>query len=200
MADAKDFITPIVTALVTQIGNVTGIFDVLTDPDSPGKILEEGRKVIKLANSWAETSKHLQHAPPGALRDRAQGMADEILKNFAESQVRHAEVRNRRRARLFAVLSYLRLTGATGWAVRACAFFFYLTLFLSIQSMQVSSALINDNTRPVLWTVVAIFWLLSWPRKNFFLVSWPKRPRESPTVRGGEEQSSKANAADSPNN
>jgi hypothetical protein len=162
----KAVLTALGTAVATQVAS---IFEVLTDSNSPRKVLDEGKKTIDLVCAWGKTSEQIQRVPESQLRDNAQERIDQVLRALYEGQARYAELRENRRIKLFRFLGFIRLSGLVGWRRRIAAVLFYIAAVMLIQTIRlilnkepgVSPALIG-----LFGATTALFWLLSWPNKT----------------------------------
>ena len=159
----KAVLISLAPAAIAQINNR---LEILTDPNSPAKLIEEGQKIIQLVDAWAKASEQLQPMPVSPLREMAQEEIDEIIQNLIEHQPRYIAARTIRRNQLFHLLAWLRLYGQRGWIGWLTSFLFYMAVIMTIQSVRLyltSSWGINPGAIAVFATMAIIFWLLSWP-------------------------------------
>jgi hypothetical protein len=162
----KAVLAALATAVVAQFSSV---FEVLTDPNSPTKLLDDGQKTIGLIGSWATASEQLRQMSPSPLRDVLQETINQTVVSLNDRMARFAEMREARRTQFFRFLGFLRLVGQEGTIKRISAFIFYVSVILLVQSIRLwfsSRWNINPWTILIFAGVVTTSWLLSWPKEK----------------------------------
>jgi Spy/CpxP family protein refolding chaperone len=126
----KAVLAAIATTIATQIASFLAV---LADPNSPSRILSDGRKTMDFVEAWGKTSEQIQKLPKSQLRDDAQAEIDDLLQKYQVGRESYAAIYQQRRATLLRILVFLRLSGLRGGYRRVAAFFFYIAVVLLIQ-------------------------------------------------------------------
>jgi hypothetical protein len=162
----KAVLTALAAAAVAQ---TTSLFETLTDPNSPKKVLDEGQKTITLVDSWAKASEQLQRLPASAVKDAAQERLDEMIRTLSERQLRYSRIRDEQRNQLLHFLAHVRLVRPEGWVKGLSAFLCYLFVILFLQSIHIyvrGDIEFNWRVIPLFAALAGFFWLLSSPNKR----------------------------------
>jgi hypothetical protein len=157
-------------ALLTALGaalaaRLSAVFELLTDPASPRKALDDAKQSLSLIDSWTKVMDQLNRLPASPSRDQLQAKLQGLLEQLNESQQRCLTESFTKREKLLKLLGLLRMRAPQNFAKGALSFCFYLSVILTVQSihlyltgMPLAPALI-----PILAVLSAMLWAFSAP-------------------------------------
>jgi hypothetical protein len=152
-------------ALLTALGaslaaRLSAAFEVLTDPTSPRKTLEDAKQSLSVIDSWTKVMDQLNRLPPGATRDQLQVRLEGLLHQVSESQQQCVAESLDKRDRVLRLLSLLRLRAPQSFRKGVLAFLFYLSVILTGQSIHLY--LTGTSLNPILIVILAVVSALLW--------------------------------------
>ena len=156
----KAILTAIATALVARL---SGVFEVLTDPNSPRRTLDDARQTLETMDAGAKVMMQLNQLPASPQRDQMQAKLDVVLKTVEQSQHQCSDETVQKRNKILKVLSLLRLNMPENFAKALLSFLFYFTLVLAIQSLHLylTGVRLNPHLIWILSLISLVFWTVS---------------------------------------
>jgi hypothetical protein len=156
----KAVLTAVATTLVSRI---SGVFEVLTDPNSPRRKLDDAKQGVAIIDAASKVMVQLSQLPSGADRDRMLAEINELLQSMQRSQQSSAAELLEKRARVLRTLSLMRLNMPRNSAKAILSFLFYISLALTIQSIRlyIRGVPLNGHLVWILSVISALLWVLS---------------------------------------
>lgn len=169
----KALLTAIGTALVARL---SGVFEVLTDPNSPRRTLDDAKQTLANMDAGAKVMVQLSQLPPSACRDHMRAKLDDLLQSMEKSQQQCSDELLKKRNKILKVLYLLRLNLPKSFAKGVLSFLFYTCVVLTIQSVHLYFTGVRLNGH-LIWILLSIS-LLLWAASG---VKLPLRtPAKSP--------------------
>jgi hypothetical protein len=158
----KAVLTAAATAVVSRL---SGIFEVLTDPNSPRRTLEDAKQTLANMDAGAKVMVQLNQLPPGPWREQMEAKLNDLLKSMEKSQQQCSDELLLKRNKVLTALSLMRLTMSKSFTKGILSFLFYTSLVLTIQSLHLYLIGVRMNGY-LIWILSAIslfLWLASGP-------------------------------------
>jgi hypothetical protein len=156
----KALLAAVGSALVSRL---SGIFEVLTDPHSPRKRLEDAKQILANMDAAAKVMVELNQLPPSAWRGEMEAALQDVLHRIGESQQGCSEELLNKRNKILKVLSLMRLNMPQSLWKGVFSFLFYTSLVLTIQSIHLylAGVHLNSNLLWMLSLISVLFWWIS---------------------------------------
>jgi len=156
----KALLTAVGTALVARL---SGIFEVLTDPNSPRRALDDAKQTLANMDAGAKVMIQLNQLPPSARRDQMQAKLDDLLQSMVKSQQQCSDELLKKRDKILKVLYLVRLNMPPSFAKGVLSFFFYACLVLTIQSLHLylTGVRLNGYLIWILSAISVVLWVVS---------------------------------------
>jgi hypothetical protein len=170
----KALLTAAVTAVISRL---SGIFEVLSDPNSPQRTLEGAKQTLGNIEAGARVSVQLNQLPPSPRREQMQAKLDELLLNIEKSRQHYSDELLEKRNRILKVLALMRLNMPQSVAKGVLSFVFYTSLVLTIQALHLYLMGIRLNGF-LIWVLSAVSIVLWIASGSTMSLRFGGRPRE----------------------
>jgi hypothetical protein len=156
----KALLTGVATTLVSRL---SGVFEVLSDPSSPRRILDDAKQTLANMDAAAKVMVQLNQLPPSPHRDEMQAKLDDLIERMEKSQLRCSDELLQKRNKILKALSLMRLNMPQSLTKGILSFLFYTSLILTIQSMHLYFKHVQFNGL-LIWILSAtsvLLWVFS---------------------------------------
>jgi hypothetical protein len=156
----KALLTAMATAFVSRLA---GVFEVLTDPNSPRRTLDDAKQTLANMDAGARVMGQLNQLPPSPHRDQMQATLDDLLQRMEKSQQQCSNALLQKRNKILRVLSLMRLNMPESFSKGVLSFLFYTSLVLTIQSLHLylTGVRLNGYLVWILSAISLFLWIVS---------------------------------------
>jgi hypothetical protein len=175
----KALLTGVATTIVSRL---SGIFEALSDPNSPRRILDEAKETLANMDAAGKVMVQLNQLPQSPHRDAMQAKLDALVQSMEKSQQRCSDELLEKRSKILRVLSLMRLNKPQSLTKGILSFLFYTCLVLTLQSVHLYFKGVQFNGL-LIWILSAIslvLWIVSGSKISLVRANKAPEPTKNP--------------------